>query len=118
MFKIYLSGQITGLSHERAKWNFDSAERRLLGCGMHPVNPFKIAPEVEGMSWTDYMAQDLPELLKCQGIYMLQGWGHSRGARIEYAVARELGLSIFFEDANGQLTLETAKKIQEYARQQ
>lgn len=115
MFKIYLSGQITGLSHERAKWNFYRAERRLLGIGLHPVNPLKIAPETDGMTWTDYMAKDIPALIRCDGIYMLQGWGHSRGARLEYAIARELGLSVFFEDQNGQLTLDNITKMKEYA---
>ena len=37
-------------------------------------------------------------LFCCDAIYMLKDWGMSRGARIEYAIAKELNLKIFFED--------------------
>jgi hypothetical protein len=40
---------------------------------------------------------DLFFLMHCQGIYMLDGWQHSRGARIEHYVADTLGLAVIDE---------------------
>ena len=44
------------------------------------------------------MEKDLSALLRCDGIYMLDNWGSSKGARIERAVAMELGLSIVYQE--------------------
>ena len=43
------------------------------------------------------MAKDIINLIDCEGIYMLQGWEDSQGARIEHAVAKELGKAVFYE---------------------
>ena len=60
------------------------------------VNPMKLE-HLHAKNWEDYMAEDLKELLKCDGIYLMKNWGSSRGARCEYALAKELGLIIIFE---------------------
>ena len=43
------------------------------------------------------MRDDISALMKCDAIYMLNDWGQSRGARIEYVIAKELGLEIIYE---------------------
>jgi hypothetical protein len=47
--------------------------------------------------WRECMSVCLPELLKCDTIYMLNTWRQSKGARIELAVAVELGLEILMQ---------------------
>ena len=47
--------------------------------------------------WEEHIAKDIINLIDCEGIYMLQGWEDSQGARIEYAVAKELGKVVFYE---------------------
>lgn len=99
--KVYISGKITGRDIEEAKAHFERAEKYLLGITeltYEPVNPFKISPYHPDKTWEDYMIDDIRELLDCTAIYMLQGWGDSQGARIEYAIARELNLLTLFED--------------------
>lgn len=103
MVKIYISGRISGLPIDEARRAFEAAEAMLRGLGLHAVNPMNIAPEEPGMTWEDYMAKDLPELIRCDAIYMLRNWGQSRGARIEYAVAREKDMLVFFQDENNHL---------------
>jgi hypothetical protein len=43
------------------------------------------------------MKEDLAALLNCDGIYMLKNWGASQGARIEHVVAKEMGLTVEYE---------------------
>jgi hypothetical protein len=43
------------------------------------------------------MKEDISALLTCDAIYLLKNWGDSRGARIERAIALELGIKIIYE---------------------
>jgi len=43
------------------------------------------------------MVDDISALLECEAIYMVKDWGQSKGARLEYAIAKELGLYILFD---------------------
>lgn len=95
--KVYISGKITGLPTETAKNLFQKAETMLQSMGYETINPMKICPENPLWKWEDYMREDLYHLLMCDSIYMLNNWSSSRGARVEYAVAKEINLEIFFE---------------------
>lgn len=97
MAKVYISGKITGLEQQEAFDNFEKAELEIRELGGTPINPMKIEHK-ENSNWYDYMEKDLSELLKCDGIYMLHNWGSSKGARIERAVAIELGLPIVYQE--------------------
>jgi len=97
MSKIYISGKVTGLPFEEAYQLFEEAEREVISLGGKPVNPTKLVEQVEGWTWEDYMEKDLGFLLRCEGIYMLRNWSSSKGARCEYALAKELGLQIQFQ---------------------
>lgn len=104
--KIYISGQITGLNFQEAKGMFERGEREAITlfsciCGgdnerIKPINPMKL-DHAPGSEWEDYMEKDIAELLRCQGIYMLQNWRRSKGARVEHAIAKELGLPIIYQ---------------------
>jgi hypothetical protein len=104
-FSVYLSGQITGLHIVEAKGNFERAEMEaiklfssVIGTNdrLRIVNPMKIDhnPNAE---WEDYMEKDIAQLLRCRGIYMLTNWKYSKGARIEHAIALELGLPVIYQ---------------------
>ena len=95
--KIYISGQITGLPLEVAKNNFKEAEQYLIHSRCLPINPFSISHGTDNPTWEDFMVADIRELFKCDGIYMLKGWQNSKGARIEHAIALELGIRIFYQ---------------------
>ena len=36
-------------------------------------------------------------VLDCDAIYLLKGWEHSRGANAEFAVAKALGMTFYYE---------------------
>lgn len=97
--KIYISGKITGLNYNDAAEKFDQAERNIerMDKTYIAINPMKISPYSEKKEWSDYMLDCVTALFNCDAIYMLSDWGQSRGARIEYAIAKELDIKIFFE---------------------
>lgn len=96
--KIYISGKITGLPEEEAIANFQVAEDIIRKMGHEPINPLKIHPE--GLSWNEYMLKDIKILLtltESDGFYVMKNYIDSKGARIEYKIAREQNLKLFFE---------------------
>lgn len=95
--KIYISGKISDLPIKQVKEKFKWHSGFLSMKGHEPVNPLEVSPFDETKNWNDYMVSDIAALLECDAIYMLKDWGQSKGARIEYSIARELGLQILFE---------------------
>ena len=92
--KIYISGSITRDPDYRE--HFRAAEEKLRDMGMKVFNPAKFEADPD-KSWEDYMKRDIAELMRCKAIYLLKGWKKSRGARIEYRIAKELGYMVIFE---------------------
>jgi len=95
--KIYISGKITGLPIEEAKENFAKAEAILKEHGHEVINPMTLVPYSPELTWKDYMIKDIDALMDCEAITMLTNWGDSRGARIERAIAIEMGLLIKYQ---------------------
>ena len=91
--KVYISGKITGLIFEDALENFAKAEQQLIEKGYEVVNPMTLNHDHD-KSWESYMKVDLIAMLDCTHIYMLDGWGDSRGAHIEYYLACKLEFQI------------------------
>ena len=91
MKKIYISGKITNNANYKA--DFEAAEFELKIAGFQPVNPAK-EHLPDGATWADYMRHDIKLLCDCDAIYMLKGWRESAGAKIEYKLARDLGIEI------------------------
>lgn len=94
--KIYISGQVTELPESRAREIFKNAELYLKIKCYEPVNPMELN-HAGSTSWSDYMRMDIAALCQCASIYMLNGWDRSRGARLEFQIATELGLNVIFQ---------------------
>lgn len=93
--KIYISGKISGLNWYYAYNRFATANRLLEKQGYKVVNP--MCHSKREWSWLRCMAVSLWLLLPCHSVYMLDNWQYSRGARIEYTLARLLRKHIIFE---------------------
>lgn len=91
--KVYISGPISGHPYEDAEKNFNDAELRLQENGFEVVNPLN-----NGLSanhtWCEHMKADIKLLMECDTIYLLKGYQDSKGAMIEYDLARILGYDV------------------------
>ena len=70
------------------------AAKQIEAFGHEPINPFDNGLAATA-SWEECMVADISMLFKCKGIYMINGWESSRGARIENFIAKESGLAIY-----------------------
>ena len=93
--KVYISGQITGIENE-APGLFEAGEKEMIERGFEVINPMKIEHNHD-LSWLNYMRVDIIALMDCDAIYMLRNWKYSNGARIEWKLALDLGLKIYYE---------------------
>lgn len=92
--KCYISGRITGV--ENARELFAEAEKFLTDNGFEVVNPMTLSHNHE-KDWVSHMKEDIVELMKCDTIFMLKLWYMSKGAILEYDIARGLGYKILYE---------------------
>jgi len=96
MKKIYLSGSIRNVGRPAALKLFQHAED-ILSKDYTVYNPMKIHKPADA-TWADCMLVDIKYILKdIDSMYMLKNWKSSTGARIELAIAMEIGLDIIFE---------------------
>lgn len=79
--KVYIAGKITGNPDYINQ--FAEAEEELKASGHTVLNPVKN----KGFSYKEYIDMGLCELMKCDGIYLLDGWQESSGARLEFLYA-------------------------------
>lgn len=91
--KIYISGPISGLRFDKVERAFNDAEIRLQEEGYEVVNPLENGL-TKDHSWREHMKADIKLLMECDTIYLLKGYKDSKGAMIEYDLARILGYDI------------------------
>ena len=96
MKKVYLAGAMSGLPEFNYP-AFNAEAARIRALGYHVENPAENkAPECG--TWQGWMRLSLRQMLMCDSVAMLPGWGKSKGALIEYNLAKSLGMEIW--DAN------------------
>lgn len=91
--RLYVAGPMTGLP----EFNFPAfygAEKTLIDAGFEVANPARHGAGSPGATWADYMRRDITDLLTCDGVAVLTGWGESRGAALEVHIARSLDLPV------------------------
>ena len=81
---------------ENYKEKFEEAKLKLIAEGYDVVNPAEVYLG-EVASWADYMRRDIKLLMDCDAIFMMKGWGQSRGACVEHYITKKLGLMIIYE---------------------
>lgn len=94
--RVYISGAIAHHDLCERKLAFGNASRYLRLKGYEAVNPFDngVADDAD---WHEHMRADIRMLVECDAIYMLNGWEHSKGAKLELDVASSCGLRVMFE---------------------
>ena len=92
--KIYIAGKISGLDVQEYLQNFNNAEF-VLQSRYKVINPAKLGRTDKSWWWNMRMCIRL--LLPCRSIYMLKNWENSKGAKIEYRIARLTFKKIMYE---------------------
>lgn len=93
---IYIAGKVSGLPYKECKEKFIKAEFVLKKKGLTPINPLRLVDA--STSWENSMKICIRLLLDSDAIYLLNDWKKSKGAKIEYAIAKFTGLKILFEN--------------------
>jgi hypothetical protein len=93
LMRIYLSGPISNLPDLNfPAFNSAAADLRYRGFDVFTPSEIELNPNWE---WHDYMAVDIPEVVKADAVYVLPGWQKSTGAPIEVALAHWLKKPIY-----------------------
>ena len=95
--RLYVAGPMTGLpGHNYAA--FDGAAALLAERGYLVENPTEneqlFKDRVGPPHYTEYLRAGLAQLLRCNGVAVLEGWWKSGGARWEVQTAGMLGLEV------------------------
>lgn len=88
--RIYIAGPMTGYPDCNFA-AFHTAAERLAQAGWKVFNPAENFGGRKDLPREAYLRLDLSMLAQCDAIAMLPGWEDSRGAKLEYLVAHELG---------------------------
>jgi hypothetical protein len=98
MTRIYIAGPMRG--HEDLNYPaFNEAAEDLKAVGWEVSNPAEINPDTT-TPYAECMRSDLAALVECEAIYMLKGWGESKGATLEYQIAEALEMDIYYQDVD------------------
>lgn len=98
MKKIFISGGIT--NEPNASEKFGRAEKILRRQGCSVVNPYALQNAMKptnNFTHDDFMEVTLSMLSISDAIYLLKGWEHSKGAKLEYEYAVNTHKEIIFE---------------------
>lgn len=98
MKTIYIAGKVSGLSPIQSYGNFMRCQYKVehMSEDYRVINPVLLCKS--SWPWWLCMVKCLFHLCcKADAIYMQNNWQSSRGARIEYKVAKILGKEVWYE---------------------
>ena len=101
-YYVYLSGPMTGLPELNFP-AFRAASKDIRAHGWKVFSPAETDGGDTLKSRPHYMRQDVGALLEVDAVVVLPGWQNSAGARLEVAIARELGLELITYPTMGPL---------------
>jgi hypothetical protein len=117
---IYIAGPMTGIENLNFP-AFHAAADRFRQAGWEVANPAENFGGRTDLPRESYLRADVVLLAHCDAIAMLPGWRHSRGALLEWAIARELRMDVYDAETMDLLApesvLDTAARITEGSRQ-
>jgi len=87
--KIYIAGPMSGYPEHNFP-AFNRVAKGLRDAGHEVVNPAELDGGDTSHSWEYYMRRDLPLLMGCEAVVLLNHWYQSKGAIMEVLVARAL----------------------------
>lgn len=90
---VYIAGPMTGLPDLNFP-AFFAAEYAIGAVGFVVHNPAR-NPKPDPETWENYMRLAIVKLMRCEICVLLPGWEQSKGAAMEFDIARKLGMAIY-----------------------
>lgn len=90
--RLYVAGPMTGLPGLNFE-AFHTVAGILRREGYEVVNPAELNSDPKAQ-WAECMRTDIKALVDCDGVALLGGWEHSRGAKLEAHIAEALGMTL------------------------
>lgn len=107
--KIYLSGPITGTKDARER--FERAGEEIRRQNYEPANPeAELREYAKKHSYDEIMEECYKLLDSCDGIYMMTGWEHSRGALLEWEYAKANAIPVRYQDIMPRMPPEKTRR--------
>jgi Domain of unknown function (DUF5664)/Domain of unknown function (DUF4406) len=103
--KVYISGPMTGYE-DRNFPAFRDEHRRLASHGYEVLDPSENFGGVTDLPRSRYMREDIAHVLEAQWVSVLPGWSGSKGARLEVALALELGIPVIDQMTGASIAVE------------
>lgn len=106
--KVYISGPISKIDDDNIP-EFEKYSKKLRDLGFDAINPHdlfmpweirelkqKVKDRIitEEEMWAICMKRDIPAMLECDFVAVLEGWNKSKGANIEVTLAKDLFMPI------------------------
>lgn len=99
---IYVSGKYTDSSKDKIERHIAKAREESIK--IWEAGGIALCPHLNTMhfeedckcTYNDYLEGDIRLLEGCDGIYMVEGWKDSEGAKIELKEAKKLGMYVFY----------------------
>lgn len=95
--KLYIAGPMSGLPEYNYP-AFHEAARELRAAGYEVLNPAE-SNRPTSDPWHAFMRDAISMLIQCDGVALLDGWEDSRGARVEWNLGKNLGMTRWPVDA-------------------
>jgi len=73
---------------------FHKAAAEMRALGWEVINPAENHSGNQSLPREDYFRTDIPQLVSCDAVLFLEGWQESKGAKLEYRVAKACGLRL------------------------
>lgn len=89
--RLYVIGPVSGIEGDNRP-AFEDAALELERAGYDVCVPHWFIPQ--GTSWHKAMKRSVEVLVKCDGIAALEGFGRSKGARLEADLATGIGMPV------------------------
>lgn len=96
--RFYVAGPMRGLPDLNYR-QFNRWALLLRQMGYEVFNPAEQFEGDQGRELREYYKADFNAITDCTDILFLSGWENSSGARIEYLIAKDLGLTMWMADA-------------------
>lgn len=93
--RIYIAGKVSGEPIHEVTMKFGQAQKELEELGHKAINPLEVVNDWKA-EWDHAMKLCIKALLDCDAVLLLPDYRHSKGALLEFDIARRLNIKRYY----------------------